>query len=522
MPQTPQQFPPGTPVVAYIRDSGHEDQELSTQQQERAILDWCIKNNLLLTRYFIDAAAPGSNADNRYQFQQMISYFHQKNPKPPEKMIIVWRLNRFARNIEDAQYYKADLRRLGYDIRSINDTIPEGPIGRIFETIIEWKDQEDLRTMSVDITRGLNDLIRSTGALGGTPPRGFKRETITISDHRDGKPHHVAKWIPDPELIETVKLAWTMKLAGASNQEILARTNLYKSKTMFTRFFQNPIYKGEMRFGDQVIKNYCDPIIDEASWDAAQKIIQKDQGIQSQSHPRTKNSSYPLSSMLICARCGSMLIGKTVAFKADNKPPRKYYICGNRERSRSCDLPIIPAAHLNNMVIDQIMEILHDPAWLDDLVELTNAELERLQADERNSLPNQKVALTSIEKKISRLTDAIAEYGPSKAITEKLHALERDRAALQDQIARENKYQPITKAKVMDLSGEIAGALQDAVIRNDAHGINAQLKQISKDIIIDVHDSALTGFIQYSIPSGDGFFCVSDSSLQGHKMLNIF
>jgi DNA invertase Pin-like site-specific DNA recombinase len=75
-------FQPGDLVVAYLRDSGHEDQELSVEQQEAAIRAWCDDQQLILTRLFIDAAAPGSSTGGRGQFLEMISYFHRS---PAEK-----------------------------------------------------------------------------------------------------------------------------------------------------------------------------------------------------------------------------------------------------------------------------------------------------------------------------------------------------------------------------------------------------------------------------------------------------
>ena len=44
--------------VSYLRDSRGEDQDLSIEQQEQAVLAWCIKHGYQITPVFRDNAAP--------------------------------------------------------------------------------------------------------------------------------------------------------------------------------------------------------------------------------------------------------------------------------------------------------------------------------------------------------------------------------------------------------------------------------------------------------------------------------
>lgn len=147
--RTSNPFPTGSRVAAYLRDSGGDDQDLSVDQQENTIRSWCADNSLALTRVFTDAAAPGSSAVGRAAFQAMISYFHGAGVA--EKGIVIWKYNRFARDIDDSQFYKADLRRRGFFIHSIQDSVPDGLDGRFFEAAIDWMNARVApRTGSVD------------------------------------------------------------------------------------------------------------------------------------------------------------------------------------------------------------------------------------------------------------------------------------------------------------------------------------------------------------------------------------
>src|SRR5689334_19562262 len=108
-------FPPGSQVTAYLRDSGGDEQEQSIAQQETEVRTYCAKYKLTLTQLFKDEAKSGSSTIGRDDFWRMVHHFHNG---AGEQGVIIWRTNRFGRNINDSQYYKADLRRRGYIVHS--------------------------------------------------------------------------------------------------------------------------------------------------------------------------------------------------------------------------------------------------------------------------------------------------------------------------------------------------------------------------------------------------------------------
>lgn len=75
-------LPPGARVVAYYRDSGHADQELSVAQQRRAAEPYCEQHHLVLLRAFSDEARLGGSVVGRKAFQEMIDYLHRLAPEP--------------------------------------------------------------------------------------------------------------------------------------------------------------------------------------------------------------------------------------------------------------------------------------------------------------------------------------------------------------------------------------------------------------------------------------------------------
>jgi hypothetical protein len=55
-------FLSGGQVVAYLRDSGGETQELSIIQHENEVRTWCNQHDLMLKHIYIDAARRGRRA----------------------------------------------------------------------------------------------------------------------------------------------------------------------------------------------------------------------------------------------------------------------------------------------------------------------------------------------------------------------------------------------------------------------------------------------------------------------------
>ncbi len=117
----PKSLPPGSHVIAYLRDSGGDKQELSTGQQRTEVQAYCKKHGLVLVEIFEDAARSGTSTAKREEFERMIDQCKQEGYV---EGLLVWNFARFARNVNDAMYHKADLRRRGITVHSMTDEIP--------------------------------------------------------------------------------------------------------------------------------------------------------------------------------------------------------------------------------------------------------------------------------------------------------------------------------------------------------------------------------------------------------------
>ena len=88
-------------VALYARVSSEKqaEKDLSLPAQLKALREYALKRNWTIVEEFVDEAESARTAD-RPEFQNMISSAKQKNS--PFNIILVWKLNRFARNREDS------------------------------------------------------------------------------------------------------------------------------------------------------------------------------------------------------------------------------------------------------------------------------------------------------------------------------------------------------------------------------------------------------------------------------------
>jgi len=500
MPNSP--FPPGAHVAAYLRDSGHEDQELSTSHQEANLRAFCTQNGLILAEIYRDEARPGSTTVGREAFHRMI---HDFRTGAHLAGLIVWKFARFARNIDDAQFYKADLRRRGFRIYSLNDTIPDGPEGRFFETAIDWMNERYLEDLSIDIKDGLKYNFTHYGAVPGTPPAGFRRgPEIVIGHHRDGRPRTIHRWEPDPLTAPLARRAWEMRAAGASLKQIADATGLFKSLNGWTTFFANRLYLGIMVYAGETAPNYCDPIIDQATWDTVQSIIQANaanQNLRTNNHPRRNSETSPwlLSGLAVCAVCGSPLNGG--GHKQINGKIVTSYECSRKRRRRDCASKAIPKDLLETGVLQDIRNYILTPGVLASCQAVIAAENQTQAQNIQQEKKRIKAKLTGVRKRLDNITEALSMRPKSRSLLKKHDTLEAEEAKLLASLSETEKAStPITLTP--DEIDNIAPILQ-AQLSGTPQEVKQFLRGWIKNIIVERDGRNVLGLINYYLPPTD-------------------
>ena len=138
--------------VIYARYSSDNQREESIDGQIRECKEFAEKNDIRIIDTYIDRAL-SAKTDNRPSFQQMI----KDSSKGLFDVIIVWKLDRFARNRYDSARYKAQLRKNGVKVISANENISEGSEGIILESVLEGMAEYYSADLSEKVIRGLTE-----------------------------------------------------------------------------------------------------------------------------------------------------------------------------------------------------------------------------------------------------------------------------------------------------------------------------------------------------------------------------
>ena len=119
-------------AVIYARFSSEKQNEASIEGQLRECMGYANFNNIEVIGNYIDRAQ-SAKTDNRPNFQKMI----KDSYKRMFDCIIVWKLDRFARNRYDSAYYKNILKKNGVRVISAKESISQGADGILLESILE-------------------------------------------------------------------------------------------------------------------------------------------------------------------------------------------------------------------------------------------------------------------------------------------------------------------------------------------------------------------------------------------------
>ncbi len=93
-------------AVIYARFSSEKQNEASIEGQLRECMEYAEFNNIQVVGNYIDRAQ-SAKTDHRPKFQHMI----KDSYKNLFDTVLVWKLDRFARNRYDSAYYKNVLKR---------------------------------------------------------------------------------------------------------------------------------------------------------------------------------------------------------------------------------------------------------------------------------------------------------------------------------------------------------------------------------------------------------------------------
>jgi|CXWL01.1.fsa_nt_gi DNA invertase Pin-like site-specific DNA recombinase len=357
-----------TALYARVSSEKQAEKDLSLPAQLKTLREYALKRNWTIVEEFIDEAESARTAD-RPAFQRMIASAKQK--EPPFQIILVWKLNRFARNREDSIIYKSLLRKRGIQIISINENLDEGPTGKLLEGIIESIDEFYSANLSQDTIRGLKENAMRGFWNGGVPPYGYTFEFVKVNQNTKRR-----LTLKDGEA-KIVKEMFALSLKGEGIKDIakkLNREGIHKrtgrpwSNTTVSYVLRNPIYTGNLYWQEaRHNPNAENPVITIPNTHPLIIPEQVFQQVRKKIYARTRHvinsriltSPHLLSGFLRCKRCGAQMT--SMGAKSGKY---FYYVCQTYMKSGRdyCTQKSLPAKKIEPFIIASIQDgILSEP-----------------------------------------------------------------------------------------------------------------------------------------------------------------
>ena len=142
--------PDRTSCVIYARFSSDKQRDESIEDQVRVCSDWAEGHGLAVVATYADRALSGTS-DERPEFLRMVADARSGN----FGTVLVYKLDRFARDRFDAAVYRKRLAECGVELRSAMESIPEGPEGVILEAVIDGYNEYYSRNLAQNTLRGM-------------------------------------------------------------------------------------------------------------------------------------------------------------------------------------------------------------------------------------------------------------------------------------------------------------------------------------------------------------------------------
>src|SRR5437879_1800352 len=155
--------------VIYCRVSSKEQIEgTSLESQELACREYARSKNIKILKLFVERGESAKFAD-RTQLIELIDFCRQN--KGAVQVLLVWKVDRFARNVGDHFNIKATLLKYGVRIVSVTEPIDSNPEGKLMETILAGFAQFDndiraMRTVQGDEKKDSRGNLSLETALG--------------------------------------------------------------------------------------------------------------------------------------------------------------------------------------------------------------------------------------------------------------------------------------------------------------------------------------------------------------------
>lgn len=419
--------------VIYARYSSEKQDDYSVEGQVFDCREYADKHGIDIVGIYVDRAISG-RTDKRPDFQRMIV----DSGKSMFDVILVWKVDRYFRNVELDRKYKRILKMNGVKIISINEPIQEDEASgfltsNIFSVFAEYYSLDLAQKMK----RGQKIKAKECLYLGGVIPFGYKVE------HQ--------KFVIDEDVAPFIREAFKMFADGHSIKSISEYFNKSGirnsygnqfSKNSFSYIFSNKKYIGIYKHDEIEIEGGMPAMVDKELFDRVQERVQKNKKAPGAHKAKTE---YLLSGKIYCGYCKENMLA-TAGTSSTKKKVFNYYVCKNKKNHKGCNKKNVNKDYIEDFVCQRTIDlILNDKGLLKYLSKEINKYHKEFIKQE-STLSSLEKRLRETEKSINNIMNAIEQGIFTNTTKGRLLQLEDDKKNIELEISKERlKHKDITQ-----------------------------------------------------------------------------
>jgi DNA invertase Pin-like site-specific DNA recombinase len=408
-------------AVIYARYSpGPNQTEQSIEGQLLVCHEYAKREGISIVGEYIDRKLSGRAAEHRLEFQRMID----DSQKKQFQAVLVYQLDRFARDRHDSAIYKHKLKRLGVRVMSARENISDDPSGILMESVLEGMAEYYSAELALKINRGMGINASKCLSNGGRIPLGYRVDSEK-------------RFQIDEETAPIVQKVFEMVAAGETYRNIIGYLNALHLKTSLKnefnknslhRMLANRRYLGIYIYKGEETPGGMPQIISEELFNKVGGIL----NINKKARARAKaDEPYILTTKLFCGHCREMMTGISGTSKTGSV--YYYYVCNNSKK-KLCDKKSVRKHVIESRVLEEARKQLTDES-----IEIIVKEAGKISARE-NENHNLKRLNRLLKENITateNLLIALEQGQGAEAITERIAKRQAEKNGLEARISTE-------------------------------------------------------------------------------------
>ncbi len=432
-------------AVLYARFSSDNQRDESIDAQIRAMTKYCRENEVIIMEHYCDRAR-SATTDDRPEFLRMINDSKQRQ----FNIVLVHKLDRFARNRYDSSRYRNQLKKNGVLLVSVLENFDDSPESIIMESLLEGMAEYYSKNLSREVTKGHHENALQCKHNGGRPPFGFRVNPET------------QLYEIDEDEANAVRFIFQSFDEGKSYDYIINELNRLGFKTrdgnpfgknLIHEMLKNEKYRGvyiynrraakgpdgkfnshQNKFDDEIVRiqDGMPRIVSDELFESVNRILCSRKRLKNYSG---KKHTYLLTGKIFCGNCGSAYSGGTRRSGKKNKTEYSSYTCSTKHRYSGikCKNKEIRREYIEDYVLREILRVVLSDEKIPTLVKKYQDYYAMKLGGADGELNTLRSRIKEAECKIKNLVSVIASTG-STALLSALTEQESEKARLESEL----------------------------------------------------------------------------------------